>query len=150
MQGELEVVYVVDVLRAGGRELRHVARASTPTHGALRDRIVVIFAATVTVDLVCAVLALLLERHVKATQIQSYGSALFWTTTQLLTVSSSVQNPLSTGGRILDVVMEAYAIIVVATLAGSIGTFMLRRSHERDTAEGRAPATAGARPHREA
>jgi hypothetical protein len=55
---------------------------------------------------------------------------LFWTSTQLLTVSSSIQNPISFGGRVLDVAMEAYAITIVATLAGSIGSFMIKRAHE--------------------
>ena len=86
--------------------------------------------ATVAVDFVCAVLAWLLERDAKQTQITSLGSALFWTSTQLLTVSSSIQNPISFGGRVLDVGMEVYAITVVATLAGSIGSFMIKRAHE--------------------
>ncbi len=63
-------------------------------------------------------------------RITTFGSALFWTSTQLLTVSSSLQNPISAGGRILDVAMEAYAITVVATLAGSIGAFMVKRARE--------------------
>ena len=53
--------------------------------------------------LVCAVLAILLEHHQKQTQIKSFGSALFWTTMQLLTVSSRVQNPISFPGRVLHV-----------------------------------------------
>ena len=56
----------------------------------------------------------------------------FWTTTQLLTVSSQLKNPISTGGRVLDIFMEAYAIIVIATLAGALGTFLQRRGQELD------------------
>jgi hypothetical protein len=55
---------------------------------------------------------------------------LFWTSTQLFTVSSSFKNPISPGGRILDIVMEAYAIIVIATLAGALGTFLQKRGLE--------------------
>src|SRR5205823_3248515 len=109
---------------------RDVARAGTPTHGKLRDRLVGLAVATLAVDLACAVLAWLLERGAKQTQIASFGSALFWTSTQLLTVSSSIQNPISVGGRVLDVAMEAYAITIVATLAGSIGAFMIKRARE--------------------
>lgn len=58
------------------------------------------------------------------------GAPSFWTTTQLLTVSSQVQNPISPGGRILDIFMEAYAIIVIATLAGALGTFLQKRGRE--------------------
>jgi hypothetical protein len=118
------------VIRSAAHEIRDIARAGSPTHGRLRDRLVGLVVATLAVDLVCAVLAWLLERHARQTQITSFGTALFWTSTQLLTVSSSIQNPVSTGGRILDVAMEAYAITIVATLAGSIGAFMIRRARE--------------------
>jgi hypothetical protein len=42
--------------------------------------------ATIGVDLVRDLLALLFERHQKQTPILSLESALFWTSTQLLTV----------------------------------------------------------------
>jgi hypothetical protein len=123
-------MYIVGVMRSAASEIRDVARAGTPTHARLRDRLVGLAVATLAVDAVCAVLAWLLERDAKQTQITSLGSALFWTSTQLLTVSSSIQNPISFGGRVLDVAMEAYAITIVATLAGSIGSFMIKRAHE--------------------
>jgi hypothetical protein len=41
---------------------------------------------TAGVDLVCAILAFLFERHASETEIHTFGSAIFWTTTQLLTV----------------------------------------------------------------
>jgi hypothetical protein len=123
-------MYIVGVMRSAASEIRDVARAGTPTHGRLRDRLVGLAVATLAVDLACGALAWILERDAKQTQIKSLGSALFWTSTQLLTVSSSIQNPISTGGRVLDVAMEAYAITVVATLAGSIGAFMIKRARE--------------------
>ena len=125
---------MVRVLREAGGEVRDVLRAGTPTHGRLRDRLVAIALATVAVDLVCAVLAWLFEHHEKQTQISTFGSALFWTTTQLLTVSSSVQNPISFSGRVLDVVMEIYAITVIASLAGALGAFLIKRGEELDAA----------------
>ena len=64
------------------------------------------------------------------TEIKTFGSALFWTTTQLLTVSSSIKNPISAGGRVLDVFMEIYAITVIATLAGAMGSFLQKRGEE--------------------
>jgi hypothetical protein len=119
------------ILLAAALEVRDVVRGATPTHHHLRDRLVAVALFTVAVDLVCAVLALLLERHAPQTEVKSFGSALFWTSTQLLTVSSQFKNPITTGGRVLDVFMEAYAITVVATLAGSFGSFLHRRSSER-------------------
>jgi hypothetical protein len=126
------IVYLATVIRAARDELRSVLRAQTPTHGRLRDTLTVILITTIGVDLVCAVLAFVFERHVHGTQIHTFGSALFWTSTQLLTVSSQLPNPFSVAGRILDVWMEAYAITVVATLAGSFGTFFIRRAREVD------------------
>ena len=85
---------------------------------------------TVGVDLVCAIMAFLLERHSQQTEIKTFGSAAFWTTTQLLTVSSQIKNPISTGGRVLDVFMEIWAITVVAALAGAFGSFLQKRGQE--------------------
>jgi hypothetical protein len=121
---------MLHVLARTAREVRDVFRAASPTHRRLRDHLVAIFFATVFVDFVCTALAFLLERNSQHTEIGTVGSALFWTTTQLLTVSSSFKNPISVGGRILDVFMEAYAIIVIGTLAGAVGTFLQKRGLE--------------------
>jgi hypothetical protein len=43
-----------------------------------------------------------------------------------------MRNPITAGGRVLDVFMEAYAITVIAALAGSIGAFLHRRGLEAD------------------
>lgn len=119
------------------QEIADVARGATETHLHLRRRIVAIAAISLVVDLVCGVLVFLVERHAHGTEVKGIGSALFFSSTQLLTVSSSMPNPLTTAGRILDVLMEAYAITVVASLAGSFGAFFHRRSDERRTAEAR-------------
>jgi hypothetical protein len=118
------------VLGSAWGELRDVLRAATPTHRRLRDHFTTIVIVTVGVDVVCALLAFLFEHHAKQTELQTLGSAAFWTTTQLLTVSSSITNPVSLGGRLLDVFMEFYAITVIATLAGSIGSFLQKRGEE--------------------
>ncbi len=97
---------LTEVLGASWREVRDVLRAATTTHRRLRNILVTVAVATVGVDLICAVLGYFLERHVPETEIKTFGSAAFWTTTQLLTVSSSVKNPISAGGRVLDVFME--------------------------------------------
>lgn len=118
------------VLGSAFGEFRDVLRAATPTHRRLRDHLVTVLVVTVGVDLVCAIAAFLLERHSQQTEIKTLGSAAFWTTTQLLTVSSSIKNPISAGGRVLDVFMEIYAITVIATLAGAIGSFLQKRGQE--------------------
>lgn len=107
-------------------------RAETPTHRRFRDHLTVIVLATIGVDLVCTVLAYFLERHAAQTEISTLGSAFFWTSTQLLTVSSSIKDPISFGARVLDIFMEAYAITVIAALAGATGSFIQKRGLEPD------------------
>ena len=97
----------------------------------LSDRLLVVVALTVVVDVVCAALTYAFEHDVRGTSIHTVGDALFFSTTQLLSVSSSLANPLSPAGKVLDVVMELYAITIVAGLAGMSGAFLHRRSVEK-------------------
>jgi drug/metabolite transporter (DMT)-like permease len=106
-------------------------RATSAPHAHLRGRLVAVGVVTALVAVLCAVLAYILERHGKQTEIHTLWDAFFWTSTQLLTVSSQLKNPVTTGGQILDIFMEAYAITVVATLAGSFGAFFHHRSQQR-------------------
>jgi hypothetical protein len=87
---------------------------------------------TVAIDALASVLILGFERHASGTEITNIGDAVFWTSTQLLTVSSQLPNPISAPARVLDVFLQAYAISVVAVLAGSWGAFFHRRGMERD------------------
>jgi hypothetical protein len=119
------------VRRSGVREIRDVLRAATPTHLHLRSRLAFVLGATLLVDAVSSVLILLFERHAHGTEITNLGDALFWTSTQLLTVSSQLPNPLSTPARVLDIFLQTYAISVVAVMAGSFGAFFHRRGIER-------------------
>jgi hypothetical protein len=119
------------VLGSAAREALGVAKAATPTHRRLRERLTVILVATLGVDLICAAAAFLLERNVPETEIKTFGSAFFWTSTQLLTVSSNLKNPISFGGRALDIFMEVWAISIIATLAGAMGSFIQKRGEER-------------------
>jgi hypothetical protein len=42
---------------------------------------------------------------------------------QLLTVSSQMKNPVTSGGRVVDIFLELWAIFVVTAVAGSFATF---------------------------
>jgi hypothetical protein len=119
-------------VRTGGREALGVLRGTTPTHSHLRSRIAFLVVTTVILDAVASVLIFLFERHASGTKITTIGDSVFWTSTQLLTVSSQLPNPISTPARVLDVFLQAYAISVVAMLAGSFGAFFHRRGNERD------------------
>jgi hypothetical protein len=120
-----------DERRRGMHEIRDVLRAATPAHLHLRARIAFVLGATILVDAVASILILLFERNAPGSEITNLGDSLFWTSTQLLTVSSQLPNPISTPARALDVLIQAYAISVVAVLAGSFGAFFHRRSLER-------------------
>jgi hypothetical protein len=120
-----------DLPRRAGREMRGVARGKTATHLHLRERLVAIVGATFVVDLLASVAIYFFERDADGTKINNFGDSLFWVSTQLLTVSSQLPNPISTPARILDIFLQFWAISVVAALAGSLGAFFNRRSLER-------------------
>ena len=92
-------------------------------HRRLIARLVLVLIATLVIDAVGSVAIYFLERNAKGTEITSFGDAVFFTTVQLLTVSSQIKNPLTAGGRVLDVILEVWAVIVVAGSAGAIATF---------------------------
>jgi hypothetical protein len=127
------------------REAMMVARGASPVHRALRSRVGALVAATVVLDLAASVVILMAERHTPETGIRSYGDALFWTSTQLLTVSSNLPDPSTAVGRIVDVGLQAWAISVVAILAGAFGAFFYQRHGEpgrnAGAAGGDAPAS---------
>jgi hypothetical protein len=92
-------------------------------HRRLLARLTLVIAATALVDLLCTVAIYFFERHAHGTEVRSFGDALFFTTVQLLTVSSQIKNPLTAGGRIIDVLLELWAVIVVAGSAGAVAAF---------------------------
>lgn len=120
------------LLRTAADEVLSVARAASPTHQHLRARLAVLLMATIAVDLVASLAILHFERDVAGTGIHNLGDALFWTSTQLLTVSSQLPNPISGPARVIDIGLQMWAISVVAMLAGSFGAFFHRRGLERD------------------
>ena len=99
-----------------------------------RVRIARLALVSIGVDLVAALLAYAFERGA-AHEFASVWEALFWTTTQLLTVSSSLPNPENTATKFLDVALELYAIVVVTSLAATFTDALhhrtRRRVHER-------------------
>jgi hypothetical protein len=114
------------------RGARKVVRGETTTHLHLRERLLTALFATILVDAIATIAIFLVERHAPQSDITSIGSAAFWTTSQLLTVSSSLGNPISNTARVIDVGLELYAITVVTAVAGSFAAFFHRRSLERD------------------
>jgi voltage-gated potassium channel len=94
-------------------------------HRRLIARISLALGLTLAFDVTGAILTFFFERHAHGTDIHSFGDAFFFSTVQLLTVSSQITNPLTSGGRVVDVVLQAWAVIVVASIGGSFAAFFL-------------------------
>jgi hypothetical protein len=92
-------------------------------HRRLLQRLGFVLVATLAVDAVGSVAIYFLERHVKNGDIHTFFDSVFFTTVQLLTVSSQIENPLTVGGRLVDIFLEVWAVIVVAGSAGAIASF---------------------------
>jgi hypothetical protein len=92
-------------------------------HRRLLARLIIAFSLTVIVDLLGALLVWNWESGIKGSDIHGFPDALFFTTVQVLTVSSSLKNPLTGIGKIVDIALELWAIGVVTAVAGSFSTF---------------------------
>jgi hypothetical protein len=121
---------VIRVLRG----LKMTARAETDAHAELRSRLTGVILLTLILDLLAGLAAWMVEHD--HGEITTFPDALFWTTTQMLTVSSQFPNPLTTGGKVLDVLLELYALVVVTSVAGAFASFFHRRTRERALAGG--------------
>jgi voltage-gated potassium channel len=103
-------------------ELRRLVTWSE-RHRRLLARVVIAFSLSVVVDLACAALMWSFESGLKGSEIHGFGDAVFFATVQILTVSSSLKNPVTNAGQIVDVVLEFWAIFVVTAVAGSFASF---------------------------
>jgi hypothetical protein len=65
------------------------------------------------------------ESGLKGSDIRGFGDALFFATVQVVTVSSSLANPVTHAGQVVDVVLELWGIFVVTAVAGSFASFFL-------------------------
>ena len=92
-------------------------------HRRLIARIVIALGLTFLVDIVASFLVWILEHNARGTEIRGLGDAFFFSTVQLLTISSQLRNPLTPAGRIVDIALEVWAVVVVASLGGSFASF---------------------------
>ena len=120
----------------------HVEHEMAVAQRRFRSRIATLAGASVALDLVAAG-AVLASEHGAPHAFATYLDALFWTTTQLLTVSSQLPNPERALTKVLDVVLEAWAIIVVASLAATFSDLLHHRTRHRAMKE-RQAASPGA------
>ena len=121
-------------------EARMVLRGSSRTHRFLRARLTFLLASTLLIDAVATVLMYWFEAGNKSSGFDDLGGAFFWVSAQLTTVSSQMPNPVSTPGRVLDLLLEVWAISVVATAAASFAAFFHARHIEDHHAQRAAEA----------
>ena len=114
-------------MSAIGKELRELLEYEE-RHRQLLARLALVLIATALVDVAGMVAIYFTDRHAKGTEVTTLGDAFFFSTVQLLTVSSQIKNPVTTGGRVVDVVLELWAVVVVAGSAGAIAAFFTRGS----------------------
>jgi hypothetical protein len=94
-------------------------------HNVLRRRLLEALALVAIVDAVGTFLMWLFENDVSRSAIHNLWDAFFFTTVQLLTVSSQMPNPVTTGGRIVDIILELTALCLVSGIAGVFASFFL-------------------------
>jgi hypothetical protein len=108
------------------RQARQFLRRRPPApHRQLRGRAASALVLVGIVDLVGTVLMWLFEDEASRSEIHNIWDALFFSTVQLLTVSSQMLNPVTTGGRIVDIFLELTAITFVTAIAGAFAKFFV-------------------------
>jgi hypothetical protein len=105
-----------------GEEL-HRLFAVGERHRRLLARLVIAGGLTLVVAIAGSALIYLFENGKKGGDVHGVGDAVFFTVVQLLTVSSSFKNPVTTAGKVVDVALEAWAIFVITAVAGSFASF---------------------------
>jgi hypothetical protein len=103
-----------ELARLGGYQERHRR---------LLARLILAASCSLVCFLVGTVLVYVTEHGKQGSAIHGLGDAAFFTAAQLLTISSSMPNPVTTAGRIVDLGLEAWGVFVITAVAGSFATF---------------------------
>lgn len=125
----LRAVRVLPAARVVGSSYRAVGTA----RGLLAGRIQFLLAATGVVVFGAGQLLFVLERG-REGALTSLGDTLWWAA-NLAIASNLVHEPVTLAGRLLSLVLSAYAIVVFASLAAAIGAFFVESRQERAATE---------------
>jgi voltage-gated potassium channel len=99
-------------------------------HHVLRRRVRVSLTVVLVADAIGTVLMWLFERNKLRSEIHDVWDAFFFSTVQLLTISSQMRNPVTTPGRIVDIFLELVGVGFVSAVAGSFASFYLNLGEE--------------------
>jgi voltage-gated potassium channel len=92
-------------------------------HRRLLARLLIAVGLTLIVATAGSVLVKVYESGKKGGDIHGFGDAVFFTLVQLFTVSSSLKNPVTAAGKVIDIALEAWALFIVTAVAGSFASF---------------------------
>jgi voltage-gated potassium channel len=134
----LRTLRVVRALRGvrvlpAARVLGSSYRAMGTARGLLQGRLQFLLIATLVVIFAGGQLILVLERG-RAGAIETLGDALWWAANAVIS-GTLVHEPITLAGRLLSLVLTAYAIVVFASLAGTIGAYFVESRQERAASE---------------
>jgi hypothetical protein len=107
-------------------------RSAPRAQHVLRARILWAFLLVGVIDVLGTVLMWHFEDEAAGGAIHNAWDAFFFTTVQLLTVSSQMPNPVTTGGRVVDIFLEVTALGLVSGIAGAFASFFFHVGAERD------------------
>ena len=108
-----------------------------------RSRLAYLGATAVVVAIAVAELAYVFERDRSDSAFSSFGDAVLWSLATVLALQADPV-PESVGGRIAMLAGFGFGIVVVATLAGTIGAYLVEERRERAATEETAAASRGA------
>ena len=120
-----------NMVNGGFQNAVNILRAKTRAHRHLRNRLLALFVVTVVMTLLFALGMFLIERNARGADIHSYATAVYWSTAQLLTYGSSLSDPVTHAGRILEITMDVYGLVVIGTLTASIGAYFIGRAEQQ-------------------
>lgn len=100
-----------------------------------RSRLAYLGATGVVVSIAVAELAFLFERDRADPAFESFGDAVLWSFATVLALQADPV-PQSVGGRLAMLAGFAFGLVVVASLAGTVGAYLVEERRERATREG--------------
>lgn len=104
-----------------------------------RSRLGYLAATAVVVSVAVAELAFLFERDRPDGAFDSFSDALLWSLAAVLALQAEPV-PVSIGGRLAMLAGFLFGLVVVASLAGTVGAFLVEERRERAERERDAPA----------
>ena len=128
----LRAVRILPAARVVGSSYRAVGTA----RGLLAGRLQFLLAMTGVVVFGGGQLLFVLERG-REGALTSLGDALWWSA-NLAISGSVVYEPVTLVGRLLSIVMAAYAVVVFASVAAALGAFFVESRQERAVSEDQA------------